>query len=78
MSKIYSSADSAVVRLGRSGEDSLVASEIQGNFAGPIFDLFLAGKLNEADLQSHTPDDPSNPHASYLRTFGLRITFLPT
>ncbi|KAH8806055.1 heterokaryon incompatibility protein-domain-containing protein [Xylogone sp. PMI_703] len=71
MPKIYSNAAEVIVWLGRGGEDSLAALEIQNNFAGPIFDLVTEGKLTEADLQSHDPNDDS-----YLEEFGLKVTML--
>ena len=71
MSEIYSRAVTVIVWLGRGGEDSLAALQIQNNFAGPIFDLVTEGKLSDKDLQDHNPDDDS-----YLPTFNLKETYL--
>jgi hypothetical protein len=69
MSQIYSKASSVLVWLGRGGEDASAAMQIQDNFAGPIFDLYTAGKLTEAEFQTHSPND-----SSYLAEYNLQIT----
>jgi hypothetical protein len=68
MSQIYSQASSVLVWLGRGGEDTLAAMQIQDNYAQEIFNLYADGKLTDADLESHKPDDPA-----YLLKYKLHV-----
>jgi hypothetical protein len=74
MSKIYSQATSVVIWLGRGDRDSLAASEIQENFAGPLYELASEGKLSEADMQTHDPGNTQFEMESYRERYGLRAT----